>query len=328
MRAMLGDVSATSPQSSPVVYAVGYPSQITDLSASPGNTAITATFTLPPSHGASISRVDYYLNGATSPSGSWSNPGSSGQKVSEQISGLSNGTTYSVQVSACSQSAGGTSGGCGPLSNTASADPYGPPDPPSVSAGQSGNSIVYSWSGGGNNGRPVQTYHICFDSSCNNYGGPGSATIGYGCGTNHSITGFVIDTVGQQSGTASAGAATAGCPPPPTSTVTISRGQSAVGQPSCSSSGCSWVNIVASNFPAGQALTVQCWDQVDNGVWYQWSPSGSTGGFKNPSAYANGAGSYTAAPKDSSGFGCYIDSNTFGGVRVYINGVASNTISW
>jgi hypothetical protein len=208
-----GDVSAASPQSAPVVYAVGYPGQITDLSVSPENTAVSATFTLPPSHGASISKVDYYLNGSASPNGSWSNPGSSGQKVTEQISGLTNGTNYSVQVSACSQSSGGTSGGCGPLSNASTAVPYGPPNPPSVSASASGNNITFSWGGGGNNGRPVASYHVCFDSSCSTYSSGGSNTIGYGCQQTHTITAYVIDTAGQQSGTASANATTGTCTP-------------------------------------------------------------------------------------------------------------------
>ncbi len=211
-----GDLSATSPASSPVVYAVGYPNQITDLSVSPGNTSVTATFTLPASHGASISMVDYFINGSGSPSGSWSTSSQPGQTVTEPISGLANGTNYSIQVAACSQSAGGTSGGCAGPSNASAAIPYGPPYAPSVSASQSGNSIVYDWSGGGNNGRPVATYHVCFDSSCSNYGTGGSNTIGYTCATSHTITAYVVDSAGQQSPTASASASTAACPQPTT----------------------------------------------------------------------------------------------------------------
>ena len=105
-----GDVSTASAPSAPTVYAAGYPDQITDLSLAPGDTEIQATFTLPPSNAAGISMVKYNVNGVT---GSWANPGSSGQKVTETIPGRTNAISYSVTVWACSESAGGTSGGCG-----------------------------------------------------------------------------------------------------------------------------------------------------------------------------------------------------------------------
>ncbi len=205
--------STPSGASSPGVMAVGAPSQVTDLAASPGNTSASFTFTLPASHASSIVQVKYSATGGSSPvTGGWSSPGSAGQSVTEPLGGLINGTTYSVTVSVCNES-----GKCGPNSNAATVDPYGPPNPPSVTATQSGNSIVYSWSGGGNNGRPVASYQVCIDSMCSTKGaGAGNTTVGYVCSSNnHPIYASVTDTVGQTSpNSATSTASTEPCAPP------------------------------------------------------------------------------------------------------------------
>ncbi len=218
-----GQTSAASPPSGSVT-AVGAPAQITNLSATPGNTQIGVTFTLPPSHGSTITQVDYNAAGASSPaSGAWSNPGTSGQTVSETIPGLINGTTYSVTVEACNESAK-----CGPPSNTvsgANTDPYGTPYPPSVSASQSGDSIVYAWSGGGSNGRAVASYSVCIDNKCTNETSAASTTITYGCSSGpHSIYATVTDTAGQTSSnsvTATASTQTCSPPNPPTLSASV-----------------------------------------------------------------------------------------------------------
>jgi len=217
-----GQTSAASGPSAPVT-AVGAPAQITDLTATAANTQIVAHFTLPASHGSSITQVDYTATGGPSPvTGAWSSPGASGQSVSETITGLVNGTTYSVTVDACNESAK-----CGPPSNTASGpgtDPYGPPYPPSVTATQSGDSIIYAWSGGGNNGRPVANYTVCIDGNCSSKGASaGTTTISYGCSTPHSIYASVTDTVGQtSSNSATATTSTQTCNPPGAPSVSAS----------------------------------------------------------------------------------------------------------
>jgi hypothetical protein len=76
---------------------------------------------------------------------------------------------------------------------------------------------VFNWSGGGNNGRPVSTYYVSIDGGgYTSYSTSGGTTIGYGCGTGHSISAYVVDSMGDQSSTASASASTAPCPPPTT----------------------------------------------------------------------------------------------------------------
>ena len=271
-----GDVSTASAPSAPTVYAAGYPDQITDLSLAPGDTEIQATFTLPPSNAAGISMVKYNVNGVT---GSWANPGSSGQKVTETIPGRTNAISYSVTVWACSESAGGTSGGCGQPSNSVTAIPYGTPYPPSVSASQSGTSIVYSWSGGGNNGRPVSSYHICIDSlsSCTDYTTPGSTSVPYGCGSaSHAIIGSVVDTTGQSSTTSSSSASTVACQ----GTVTVTWGGKSntcgTQDPSCT-----WLNVSWMGFsPGSHTLNAELFvDRVYGGTFPTFTVSGSSGNF-------------------------------------------------
>ena len=218
-----GDVSATSAVSAPDVYAVGFPSQVTDLAVQPGNGQVSASFTLPASHGSGLSQVNYLMNGSIA--GTWTSPGASGQKVTETIGSLTNGTSYSVEVRACSVTSAGTTGGCGAwstISSSTTATPFGPPSAPTVTASQSGNSVVYNWSGGGNNGRPVAQYAICVDGSCSTYASAGSTTIAYACSTNHTVTAKVTDSVGQVSPTASASANTASCAAPNPPSVSAS----------------------------------------------------------------------------------------------------------
>jgi hypothetical protein len=200
--------SIASGASSPPVEAVGAPSTITDLSVTPSDKSVKVTFTLPTSHGSAIAEVKYT---AGSVSGAWSNPGISGQKASETITGLTNGTSYAVTVSACNESSK-----CGTPSSSASAIPYGKPQAPTATATQSGNSIVYAWSGGGNNGRSVANYEVCIDMACSSKGAsPSFVTLPYACSTNHSVYAYVTDSENQQSGNSSTSmASTQTCQPP------------------------------------------------------------------------------------------------------------------
>jgi len=219
-----GQASLPSPSSTPAIAAVGAPGQVTNLAATAGDTKISLSFTLPASNASSITQVKYTLTGGpTQVNGAWSSPGATGQTVSEAISGLVNGTTYSVTVSACNASE------CGANSNAATADPYGPPNPPSVSASPSGTSIVYSWSGGGNNGRPVADYQVCIDGNCTSRGAsPGTTSVSYQCvappGTPpHSIYASVTDSAGQTSAnSATESASRLICPNPGPPTVSAS----------------------------------------------------------------------------------------------------------
>lgn len=303
----------TSPASgaSNVVYAVGNPSAVTDLSASPGTRTITLTFTLPASHGSSLSRVRYTASsGSGTVSGTWTNPGASGQTYTNTISGLTNGTTYVVWVVVYNERTAPS-----PTSNKVNADPYGPPQPPVVSATASGNTITYSWSGGGNNGRPVTNYHYCItNTGCHTASAPGSTSVAYACATTGTITATVTDSAGQTSGTSQMSARTATCPPPPSPTVTISWGGSAPPTYCSGTATCAYINISVSNFAPGRYEVYMY--STHTGQWYPYA--GAT------PVYITANSSGTGSLQDDFWYG-------FGGdhYKVYsvINGVRSNTIT-
>lgn len=264
-----GQTSSASPASSPAVDAVGVPGQITDLKVTPQNQSIQAQFTLPASHGASITKVNYQASngsGGASVSGSWSNPGTSGTPVTETIPGLVNGDNYTVTVEACNEA-----NECGSPSNSASAQPYGPPFTPSVSAVPNGNSVTFSWSGG-YNGRPI-TYTVCTTQNpCNNYSSAGSATYNYSCGQTVSISVYVTDSVGEKSGTATASATTGTC-----QSVTASWGAKANSAYCGGDTSCTWVDISWSGFSSGNHSVVPVCGQCGGGTWTTFNGSGSSG---------------------------------------------------
>jgi hypothetical protein len=217
-----GQTSSASAASAPAVRAVGSPATITDLAATPANGAIDVTFTVPAPHAASITEVEYTATGGGGTlTGAWSDPGSPGQRVSETVPGAVNGITYSLTVSACNEA-----DKCGAASNAVTADPFGPPYAPTVTATGGANEITFSWSGGGNDGRAVANYELCITSSsggsptCTSEGAnPGSVTESFACsgksGPTYTATAYVTDVVGQQSSaSAPATAKTDECAPP------------------------------------------------------------------------------------------------------------------
>jgi hypothetical protein len=317
-----GQTSATSPPSAPAIDADGVPGQITNLGISAGNQALQASFTLPASHGASLTSVKYTAtntSGGSSASGSWSGPGSSGQSVNETISGLVNGDTYTVTVVACNEA-----GNCGTASNSASSFPYGPPNPPSVSASASGNSINFNWSGGGGNGQPVSYYYVCTTNGCGQQSASASPmTVGYACNTTESFSAYVVDAVGQHSSTATSNlATTAPCAPPPQS-VTVSEGGAQYTPPYCPSSPCRAVDVTLNNFSPNTEYTI--WYSTDCAGWGASCTSGGTTNYVSASTKTDGSGNATF---DSVSFG-------FPGANLWVNvgakspnGVPSNTLPW
>ena len=318
-----GEKSAASAPSAPPIAADGVPGQISDLAAGAENQALGVSFTLPASHGASLTNVFYYADGSDSivVDGSWSNPGSPGQGVNETITGLTNGVTYSVTVDACNEA-----GECGSGSNTAVSMPYGPPYAPLVNAVASGDSITYSWSGGGDNGLAVASYVVYIDGAQTTWSSsPNQVT--YSCGTTHSIYARVLDTANQESAASNTvSATTQTCiPPPPPQTATVSEGAEDTSYSGCSSSACHLIDVTVSGFAQGTYT-----------VWYSSDCAGHTdtvcdgygqGGenfiSETIKVGANGDGSSASAV-----FG-------YPGANVWVNvgakwpdGVQSNKVNW
>ncbi|WP_309102977.1 Ig-like domain-containing protein [Microbacterium sp.] len=169
-------------------------------------------------NGASTSEVSYQytINGG----GTWS-----GLPANGVINGLTNGTTYQVQVRGVSNVGGSTYTG-GP-SAAASGRPYGPPTAPSAGARNLGTSVELSWdSRGSGNGRPIETTQINV-----NGGGwqtvnqqNGSRTVGNGYNETHSIQVRAQDSAGQWTPIASASDRTN---QPPAAEVWVTQGDAA-----------------------------------------------------------------------------------------------------
>ena len=316
-----GLTSDPSPQSAPPVSAVGVPDQITAVTASdhPNGSiagydqAIHVSFVVPQPNGLSIAWLEYVVSGPTGiPMGTWTNPVTPGETVDETISGLSNhnGPGHeSVRVHACN---GVSCGAWSPDSNPV--DPYGVPGTPTANASVAvdGKSIVWAWSGGGANGRPIANYQINVDGTGwqNEGPNPGSVQQTFDYNQTHSVRVQVVDTAGQTSAAATAQATTGPPPAPPSPTVSISWGAPAntsycLGDPTCRT-----ISISVSNMTPGNA-TVYYYDQLDSGSW--WSQT----------IPISGSGGYSGDPS-SPGYG-------YGGhgywVRVTVNGVTSNTIN-
>jgi len=250
-----GQSSPASPASN-AVNADGVPSSVGDLAVSSGNAAgvgfngsLSLTFTVPASHGSGITLVRNSVTGQT-----WSNPGATGAQVTESLSGLANGQTYNVSVTVCN-----AFGSCSAASNTGSGVPYGPPGAPAAGAAASGNSITFSWSGGGGNGRNVASYYVCIDGgSCASHGAGNTGPVAFACQQTHSVEVYAVDTAGQHSPTTTASTPTGSCPPPPTPQIHASNGGS-------NGAGAYYLNISVSNFPTGT-------------YWYYCHDNGGPGG--------------------------------------------------
>lgn len=206
---------------------------------------------------ASEIRYQYSVNG-----GGWQDVGGS---TSTTIGGLQNGTSYRVAVRAYAVANGATSEPGPSSAQSAAARPYGVPQPPSVSAKQSGAqglSVTYSWSApSSSNGRAVDDFRYRIDRGAWKYPSAlsGSTSGGpYDYETHHTIE-AQVHTAGGWSGTASAGARTADRPQP---SASVSNSGQATGYVpgKCSTSNCFYMQLNYDNFPSGN-YHVTCFDE-------------------------------------------------------------------
>jgi hypothetical protein len=125
-----------------------------------------------------------------------------------------------------------------------------PPAPPSVSAAPSGDSITFSWSGGGGSGEAINYYYVCTSLGCSQQYSAGAVAIGYACNTTESITAYVVDVSGQHSSTAEASATTQGCSQPPSISIGVSG---------------YWISMTFSNFTNG-GYNWGCYEDYEGNV--------------------------------------------------------------
>ncbi len=143
-----GSGIASSPRVA--VTPVALPSAPTLNTLTGGNTFVTLAFTAGSAGSSPITGYDYQLNG-----GVWISAGSTTSPIT--ISGLTNGTSYTVALRATSAA------GAGDPSSTLTATPFTAPNAPdstTIVADGRNASIVVSWAAANNNGSAISLYSI------------------------------------------------------------------------------------------------------------------------------------------------------------------------
>jgi hypothetical protein len=255
------DESAASPE----VEGAGLPETINPVNAQdapaatgPGyNGAVHVFFTMPAHHAKTNTRIEWQVNGSGQVNGSASHTEAAGASIEQSVP-ATNGSSTQVQVRACNNA-----GNCGSWSNPSNTVvPYGPPGAPNVSASMSGNTVNYSWNGGGGNGRSIDHYYVCITGQgCSNRAA-GSASQGYGYSTDWSISVYAVDTEGQNSGTVTRSGRTADAPPP--ASVTVSWGDPASSSICGGDTSCTYVTISWANFSSGNHTITPYYDGQGN----------------------------------------------------------------
>ncbi|PWD49491.1 hypothetical protein C8046_00890 [Serinibacter arcticus] len=158
------------------VRSFGKPGQVTGTTAAPtgSNGQIVIDYGTPGDNGQAIDRFQYALNG-----GGWSNV-----PANKTIGGLTNGSSYTVQVRACNTYCGDASAATGAVT------PYGPIGAPAVrgeKVGAQGVRFTITRPASGANGRP----EAAFQYRVNNGGWenvPGSGVVNLGNGYDQEFT--------------------------------------------------------------------------------------------------------------------------------------------
>jgi hypothetical protein len=285
--------SAKSPLSTPAIRAAAPPDAPTGVTATATgqSNTIQFSFTAGAANAQAVTSIEYGINGATE-SGSITSGFTAGSTYTETLtnatnSAVVNGTPVTVYVAECNEA-----GLCSPFAGpSGQVVPYQPIVTPAVTATPDGESIAYTWSAQSDG--LTETLQVCIAGGCSNYTVPatggysGSATDGYGYSDTETITAHLTDTAGQSSGTATASAETVAAPPPPAA-VSVGQGRSTTaGSGTCSGKTCYFLNVTATNFPAGTALSYTCAD-TDTGVY--WGPTTET---ESGSTTTNGSGTAT-----------------------------------
>jgi hypothetical protein len=145
----------------PVTPAPLAPSAVADLTATPGDSSATLTFTAPADNGGTITGYYYSLDGTSWDALTGATTSSLGTETAT-ISGLTNGSPYGVQVRAVN----GVDGG--PWSNTATVTPAAAPAAVTNLTSTFGNTTAaLSFTAPANNGASITGYQVSADGGTN-----------------------------------------------------------------------------------------------------------------------------------------------------------------
>ncbi|CAH0123098.1 Ig-like domain-containing protein [Microbacterium sp. Bi121] len=201
-------------------------------------------------NGAKASELTYQysLN-----SGGWQN------LTSTTIGGLNNGTPYTLQLRALSNTGTGSYTGA-ESARSNSVTPYGVPPQPSAGARNNGSNVTVSWGNNGNNGKALTDTQIRVSGpgASGNWEGvsnTGSRTVGAPYSQKFTIDVRVSNDNGKNwSSVASDSATTDKKPEPTAKTVKGTPGSWPPGwggSGACNTSSCAYVALQVTNFPAG-----------------------------------------------------------------------------
>jgi hypothetical protein len=259
--------SAPSPASNSV-RATATPDQMADptVKATGGNGQLRVDFRVADPHGATAT-VKYSVNGGAAQTWGAFPTGSAQSRV---VSGLTNGSNYTIAVMTCNEA--GQCGGAG----SGSGYPWGPMNNPTVSGSVNDRTINWTWNGDCNGQRCHLTWHDNKGHACNS----GCAISGnwnspsYGYSTTVTFTVNLISDEGQGTKTDSASARTVDQPPNPTLVPSLGKRYTpTAADPTCNYYGggrCPRMKLTIADITHG-TYTVRCYHSTDGKFGADWT---------------------------------------------------------
>jgi serine/threonine protein kinase len=152
-------------------------------------------------------------------------PAAGKTSYSETIGGLTNGTSYTVAVAAC------TTGGCTPSAQIPkqTVTPFGAPGSPNLTGSANGTTITWTWTPPAQSGgRPIATYDVVLDGTSVANSSDTSFQEGFGYSQSHTLTVTAENSGGLSGPAASVSVTTGSAPqaPPPTTYAETTGGVS------------------------------------------------------------------------------------------------------
>ncbi len=274
-----GDAEFSAPSNE--VRAFATPSAVTGLSATATGANGTVRLTFNPATAAGVNAAEMYYQ--YNAGGGWTN------LSGNTATGLTNGSSYSIQVRAVAGVQG--SDQPGPATTAGAVVPYGPPRVPGVAGATAGvgqTTTTVSWSDPGSNGRPYHVEIRVGGGGWEQVANSGSRQVGNGYGQSIAICARTVDhTDARTASSESCATARTGSAPALTMSVTKSPGGPCAG----SDAACGYLVLHIRNAAANTSFRAQCWSNRNGDhMFSDWNGTLPEGGAMR----TNGEGSFDA----------------------------------